>query len=126
MSASYVIEGNLSEKQIEADVAKYFGWCAWGLPFDLRDVDEPLTGADKLSNVTVPIYAQFKKSTGLRRPTAPCSGAGRMKVHSRTSAGFVSCMICRMIPHCSFNFARRHPAHLISSIIFCWSIISLQ
>jgi hypothetical protein len=71
LSASYVIESNLSEKQIEADVAKYFGWCAWGLPFDLRDVDEPLTGADKLSNVTVPIYAQFKKSTGLRRPAAP-------------------------------------------------------
>lgn len=66
MPASYIIEGNLSEPQIEADVAQYLGWCAKDLPFRLLDVDESLTGADKLSDVAVPIYIQFKKSTGLQ------------------------------------------------------------
>ena len=65
MSATYVIRGNLSEGQIEADVAEYLGWCAAGMPFRLHHVDEQLTGADKLCDVTVPIYIQFKKSTGL-------------------------------------------------------------
>jgi hypothetical protein len=66
LSASYVVEGDLTEKQIEADVAQYLGWCSHGLPFRLHDVNEQLTGADKMSDVTVPIYIQFKKSTGLR------------------------------------------------------------
>jgi hypothetical protein len=66
LSASYVIKGNLTGKQIEADVSSYLGWCAQDLPFRLHDVNEQLTGADKMSDVTVPIYIQFKKSTGLR------------------------------------------------------------
>jgi hypothetical protein len=68
LSASYIIKGNLTERQIETDVAQYLGWCSKGLPFRLHDVDEQLTGADKLSDVAVPIYIQFKKSTGLLSP----------------------------------------------------------
>lgn len=66
VSATYLIEGDLTERQIEADVAQYLGWCAEGMPFRLHDVNEQLTGADKLCDVAVPIYIQFKKSTGLR------------------------------------------------------------
>lgn len=66
MSATYLIAGDLTERQIEADVAQYLGWCAEGMPFRLHDVNEQLTGADKLCDVTVPIYIQFKKSMGLR------------------------------------------------------------
>lgn len=65
MGTSYIIEGDLTESQIEADVAQYLGWCSPDLPFRLHDVSEQLTGADKMSNVAVPIYIQFKKSTGL-------------------------------------------------------------
>jgi len=72
MSAAYLIKGDLTERQIEADVALYLGWCAEGMPFRLLDVNEQLTGADKLSDVSVPIYIQFKKSTGLRSfPSEP-------------------------------------------------------
>lgn len=63
--SSYIIKGNLTEKQIEADVAMYLGWCASGLPVRLIDVDEQATGADKLYDAVIPIYLQFKKSTGL-------------------------------------------------------------
>jgi len=66
VSPSYIISGNLTERQIEADVAQYLGWCAEGMPFRLHDVNEQLTGADKLCDVLVPIYIQFKKSKGLR------------------------------------------------------------
>lgn len=65
MVASYVIAGDLTESQVEADVAQYLGWCSHSLPFRLHDVNEQLTGADKMCDVTVPIYIQFKKSTGL-------------------------------------------------------------
>jgi hypothetical protein len=64
--SSYKITSDLSEKQIEADVAKYLGWCAEGLPLNLLDVNEQVTGADKRLDWAVPIYLQFKKSTGLR------------------------------------------------------------
>jgi len=70
---SYIIRGNLSEKQIETDVAMYLGWCSAGLPFQLLDVNEQLTGADKLFDVVMPIYLQFKKSTGLKPLTAALS-----------------------------------------------------
>lgn len=66
MTASYVIKSELTEKQIEADVAQYLGWCSIGMPFRLLDIDEQATGADKLSNITIPIYMQFKKSEGLK------------------------------------------------------------
>ncbi len=36
------------------------------MPFRLLDIDEQATGADKLSDVTIPIYMQFKKSEGLK------------------------------------------------------------
>lgn len=67
---SYIINSNLSERQIEADVATYLGWCAQGLPFRLLDVNEQATGADRLCDVTVPVYLQFKKSQGLRPLTS--------------------------------------------------------
>jgi hypothetical protein len=63
--ASYIIEGTLSEKQVEADVAAYLGWCSTGLPLRLLDVDEQLTGADKCLNIAFPLFINFKKSTGL-------------------------------------------------------------
>lgn len=62
----FKIDSNLSEKQIEADVAAYLGWCSKSLPFRLLDINEQETGADKLYDVTMPIYIQFKKSLGLR------------------------------------------------------------
>lgn len=64
---SYELKSDISEKQLEADVAAFLGWCSVGLPFKLVDVDEKLTGADKRLDVSVPIYMQFKKSTGLRK-----------------------------------------------------------
>lgn len=63
---SYIMRGNLSERQIESDVAAYLGWCSRRMPFRLLDVDEQATGADRLCDVTVPIYLQFKKSNGLK------------------------------------------------------------
>lgn len=63
---AYHIDSSLTEKQIEADVASYLGWCSKDLPFRLLDVNEQETGADKLSDITVPIYIQFKKSHGLK------------------------------------------------------------
>ncbi|MCF1464602.1 hypothetical protein FS827_25295 [Agrobacterium vitis] len=66
MSPSYLLKSQLSEKQIEADVSFYLGWCSNDMPFRLLDIDEQETGADKLSTVTVPIYIQFKKSQGLQ------------------------------------------------------------
>ena len=65
----YYIKGNLSEKQIEADVAAYMGWCTPPYednPFRLLDLNEQLTGADKLFDRGVAIYLQFKKSSGLK------------------------------------------------------------
>lgn len=71
-SPKYVIKGNLSEPQIEADVASYFSWCTpLGSPGPLRliDVNEPITGADKRFDTGCTIYMQFKKSTGLHSST---------------------------------------------------------
>jgi hypothetical protein len=65
----YLLKSNLSEKQIEADVAGFFGWCTPeddGRVFRLLDVNEQTTGADKLFDVVTPIYIQFKKSQGLK------------------------------------------------------------
>ncbi|WP_142640294.1 hypothetical protein [Ruegeria faecimaris] len=64
---SYVIKSDISEKQLEADVASFLGWCSTGLPFKLVDVNEQLTGADKRLDVAIPVYIQFKKSTGLKQ-----------------------------------------------------------
>ncbi|MFS8054246.1 hypothetical protein QD357_15545 [Rhizobium sp. BR 317] len=48
MSPSYLLKSQLSEKQIEADVSFYLGWCSNEMPFRLLDIDEQETGADKL------------------------------------------------------------------------------
>jgi len=65
---SIKLESELSEKQIEADIATYFGWITPpvnDLPFRLKDIDEQVTGADKLFDLVIPIYMQFKVSHGL-------------------------------------------------------------
>jgi len=66
--ANYKIKSNLSEKQVELDVSRYFGWITpeGREPFRLLDVDENITGADTLFYEGVfPLYLQFKKSEGL-------------------------------------------------------------
>ena len=78
----YYIKGNLSEKQIEADVASFLGWCTppeINSPFRLLDIDVQVTGADKLFDCGSLIYIQFKKSAGLRSVSsvAPSSRKGR-------------------------------------------------
>ncbi|MDT2815256.1 hypothetical protein [Vagococcus carniphilus] len=63
----YKIKSNLSEKQIEADVANYFGWISENSPFRLLDIDEQLTGADKIYfDSGFLFFIQFKKSEGLK------------------------------------------------------------
>jgi len=68
---SFKIESQLSENQIESDVASYLGYLTpiWSKRFRLISVDEQTTGADKLFNRFLPIYLQFKVSHGLN-PTA--------------------------------------------------------
>lgn len=67
-SPKYYIKGNLSEKQIEADVAAFFGWCTpkEETAFRILDINEQKTGADKLYDRATIIYMQFKKSAGLK------------------------------------------------------------
>lgn len=81
----YQITSNLSEKQIEADVASFFGWCTpheVDTPFRLLDVDEQVTGADKKFDRGSLIYIQFKKSGGLQSisDVAPSSRKGRSQL----------------------------------------------
>ena len=61
------ITSQLSENQVESDVAAYLGYITplWSKRYRLIKVDEQLTGADKLFNRFVPIYLQFKVSHGL-------------------------------------------------------------
>ncbi len=65
--SKYEIKSNLSEKQIEADMAAYLGWCSEDMPFRLLDTNELKTGADKEYHPKYGgvIYIQFKKSKGL-------------------------------------------------------------
>jgi hypothetical protein len=77
----YEIKGNLSERQIEADIATFMGWCTpVGMKaFQLLDINEQTTGADRFFDRGVAIYMQFKKSTGLKSTSlvAPSSRKGR-------------------------------------------------
>ncbi|WP_426809735.1 hypothetical protein ABOC32_28635 [Pseudomonas sp. WOUb67] len=69
--SKYQVPSNFSEKQIEADLATFFGLCSLGEeepPFRLLDVDEQIFGADKKFDGVIPIFMQFKKSTGLLSP----------------------------------------------------------
>ena len=69
---AFKLDRELSEKQIEADVATYFGWVTpvgKNAPFRLLDVDEQVTGADKMFDQVIPIYMQFKVSEGLTKLT---------------------------------------------------------
>ncbi|SDC24038.1 hypothetical protein [Pedobacter soli] len=64
---SFKIPSQLSEDQIESDVASYLGYITpfWSKRFRLISVNEASSGADKLFNRFVPIYLQFKVSQGL-------------------------------------------------------------
>lgn len=64
---SFKIDSQISENQIEADIANYLGYITpfWSSRFRLESVDEQSTGADKLFNKFIPIYLQFKVSHGL-------------------------------------------------------------
>lgn len=62
---SYIKKTSLTERQIESDVAAYLAWCSIGAPFRLLDVNEQLTGADRLCDAVMTVYLQFKKSQGL-------------------------------------------------------------
>jgi hypothetical protein len=81
---SYIIKSDISENQLEADVASFLGWCSKGLPFKLIDVNEQLTGADKRLDMVIPIYIQFKKSMGLR-PLPPAAGRAKAKGKQRSN-----------------------------------------
>ncbi|MGG7469761.1 hypothetical protein ACVVIH_03505 [Chryseobacterium arthrosphaerae] len=61
-------DSDLSEDQIESDVASYLGFITpfWSKRFRLKSVDEQLTGADKLFDRFIPLYLQFKVSQGLK------------------------------------------------------------
>lgn len=63
----FKIPSQLSEDQIESDVSSYLGYITpfWSKRFRLISIDERFTGADKLFNLFVPIYLQFKVSQGL-------------------------------------------------------------
>ena len=65
---AFRVSSQLSENQIESDVASYLGCITpvWAAKFRLISVNEQLTGADKLFNRFLPIYMQFKVSQGLR------------------------------------------------------------
>lgn len=69
MNTGYKIKSELSESQIEADVASYLGYITpfWARRFRLIAVDEQKTGADKLFQRFMPIYLQFKVSEGLEK-----------------------------------------------------------
>jgi hypothetical protein len=68
MGRAIKLFSDLSEKQIEADVAAYFGFhSSFFGEFRLLDVDEQLTGADKeFQWQGIAYLLQFKKPTGLR------------------------------------------------------------
>jgi hypothetical protein len=69
MTSSYQLISELSEKQIEADVASFFGYMTpiFGKRLKLIDVNEQLTGADKADLTKGRAYFfQFKKPIGLQ------------------------------------------------------------
>lgn len=69
MVPSYQLESNLAEKQIEADVATYFGRLSpfFGKSLRVLNVNEQITGADKQHKTKgIAYYFQFKAPIGLR------------------------------------------------------------
>lgn len=90
MNIDYKIKSEISEDQIETDVASYLGYITpfWSERFRFTTVDEQLTGSDKLFDRFVPIYLQFKVSEGLRplainfnllSPNKPLQGIRRFR-----------------------------------------------
>lgn len=73
MATNYQEPSDLSEKQIEADVASFFGYMSpfFGKRLRLIDVNEQLTGADKATYTKGRVYYfQFKKPIGLLSATS--------------------------------------------------------
>ncbi|HEY3431394.1 MAG TPA: hypothetical protein VGK09_02490 [Rhodocyclaceae bacterium] len=73
MVTNYQIESDLTEKQIEADVSNYFGRLSpfFGQSLRLLDINEQLTGADKLHKTRgIAFYFQFKAPIGLKSVAA--------------------------------------------------------
>ncbi|WAR46289.1 hypothetical protein [Methylomonas rapida] len=73
MATSYQIASDLTEKQIEADVSAYFGRLSpfFGQSLRLLDINEQLTGADKLHKTKgIAFYFQFKAPIGLKSVAA--------------------------------------------------------
>src|SRR5687768_14141047 len=70
---SYKLSSNLSENQIESDIASFLGYVTpfWSSRFRLISIDEQATGADKLFDRFIPIYLQFKVSEGLKSVAPP-------------------------------------------------------
>ena len=66
----YKLRSQISENQIEADIASYLGYITpiWARRYRLLSVDEQTTGADKLFHRFLLIYMQFKVSQGLQPP----------------------------------------------------------
>lgn len=86
MAKAFIIPSQLSEKQVEADVAQFFGFIS-SFPGELRllDVDEPVTGADKkLSWQGTAYYLQFKVPCGLLPLTGapPKQGSPHQQIRS--------------------------------------------
>lgn len=66
---NYQLESNLTENQIEADVATYFGRLSpfFGQSLRLLNINEQATGADKLHKTRgIAYYFQFKAPIGLK------------------------------------------------------------
>ena len=81
----YKFRSNLTEKQMEADIASFFGWISEDAPFCLLDIDEQLTGADKkYFDSGFAFFMQFKVSHGLKSVSqVPVSGrANQSKLES--------------------------------------------
>lgn len=62
----YLIDTDISEKQVELDVANFLGFASKTIgQFRILDSNENKTGADCEFNSGIPIYIQFKKTYGL-------------------------------------------------------------
>lgn len=86
MTVSYEIPSGFLEKQIEADVAGYFGYMSplFGKRLRLLDVNEQVTGADKKHYRNgVAYFFQFKKPIGLKSTSDLKLPIGKRKNESK-------------------------------------------
>jgi hypothetical protein len=61
-----LLDRNLSENQMEEEIAQFFSWYSLGCPMRLQSISEQSTGADKQvsSKIYGSIFMQFKVSEG--------------------------------------------------------------